>query len=131
MEKFIETTLELFKGKVITVTNKIDFENNPLMIILPDGCGYRNKKMNLTSFSEVVITFEEWKGEECFTVCVDSYLFINDKFKLVDKEIEKCRFYKDSPKMKYSSIFSRAMAVVAAICEGKIKLSDNIDKSQD
>lgn len=115
----------------MTVTNKIDFENNPLMIILPDGCGYRDEKMNLTSFSEVVITFEEFKGAECFTVCVDGFLFIDDKFKLTGDEIEKCRFYKDSAVKKYSSIFARAMAVVAAICEGKIKLADNIDKNQD
>jgi hypothetical protein len=110
--------------------NKIDFENNPLVVTLPDGVGYLDNLMNLTSFSEVVIRFEELKGAECFTVCVDGFLFINDKFKLIDDETEKCRFYKDSPKVKYSSIFARALMVVTALCEGKIKLGD-IDKMQD
>lgn len=117
--------------------NKIEFENNPLIIHLPEGAGYMNDDYSKETFNKIRIDFEIYKDQEVFTVLVDDFLFIGTDGKLIDDEEKKARFGKDRKDKKgvvlqeYSSVFARAMMVAAMICEGKIKISDEINKIED
>ena len=117
--------------------NKIEFENNPMIIHLPEGAGYINDDYSKETFNKIRIEFEMFKEQEVFTVLVDDFLYIGSDGKLIDDENKKARFGKDQKKMdgtliqEYSSIFARAMMVAAKICEGKIKISDEINKIED
>ena len=63
--------------------------------------------------------------------------YIGADGKLIDDESKKARFGKDKKDkngvilQEYSSIFARAMMVAAKICEGKVKISDEINKIED
>ena len=117
--------------------NKIDFENNPLIIHLPEGAGYINDDYSKETFNKIRIEFEIFKEQEVFTVLVDDFLYIGSDGKLFDDEEKKARFGKDRKDkngiliQEYSSIFARAMTVAAMVCEGKIKISEYINKVED
>ena len=117
--------------------NKIEFENNPMIILLPEGAGYMKDDYSKETFRRIQIDFEMYKDQEVFTVLVDDLLYIGADGKLIDDEDKKARFGKDRKDKKgvvlqeYSSIFARAMMVAAKICEGKIKISEHINKVED
>ena len=117
--------------------NKIEFENNPMIILLPEGAGYMKDDYSKETFRRIQIDFEIYKEQEVFTVLVDDLLYIGADGKLIDDEGKKARFGKDRKDKKgvvlqeYSSVFARAMMVAAMICEGKIKISDEINKIED
>lgn len=137
-KQIIDKYIDLFNVKNVKIMNKIDFLNNPLIIHLPDGAGYiREDDFAKETFNKVRIDFEIYKEQEVFTVLVDDFLYIGVDGKLIDDEEKKARFGKDQKKkdgtiiQEYSSIFARAMMVAAKICEGKIKISDEINKIED
>ena len=117
--------------------NKIEFINNPMIIHLPEGSGYIRDDLGKETFEKIRIDFEIYKDQEVFTVLVDDVLYIGADGKLIDDEDKKARFGKDQKKkdgtliQSYSSIYARAMMVAAKIMEGKIKLSDEINKIED
>ena len=137
MKQTIDKYCDIFKVKKVVIMNKIEFENNPLIIHLPEGAGYMNNDYSKETFNKIRIDFEIYKDQEVFTVLVDDFLFIGTDGKLIDDEEKKARFGKDRKDKKgvvlqeYSSIFARAMMVAAMICEGKIKISDEINKIED
>ena len=117
--------------------NKIEFENNPMIIHLPEGAGYVRDDYGKETFRRIQIDFEIYKEQEVFTVLVDDYLYIGADGKLIDDEEKKARFGKDRKDkngvvlQEYSSVFARAMMVAAKICEGKVKISEHINKVED
>ena len=137
MKETIEKYIDLFNVKKVKIMNKIDFLNNPLIIHLPEGSGYVRDDYGKETFSKIRVDFEIYKEQEVFTVLVDDFLYIGSDGKLIDDENKKARFGKDQKKkdgtliQEYSSIFARAMMVAAKICEGKIKISDEINKVED
>ena len=106
--------------------NKIEFENNPMIILLPEGAGYMKDDYSKETFRRIQIDFEIYKEQEVFTVLVDDLLYIGADGKLIDDEDKKGVVLQE-----YSSVFARAMMVAAMICEGKIKISDEINKIED
>ena len=136
-EKIIDKYSEIFKVKQVKVMNKIEFKNNPMIVHLPEGAGYMSEDLNKEMFSKVRIDYEIYKDQEVFTILVDDLLYIDAKGKLTDNEENKARFGKDRKDKNgnilesYSSIYARSMMVAAKICEGKIKLSDEINKIED
>lgn len=137
MKEIIDKYTEIFKVKKVKVMNKIEFENNPMIIHLPEGAGYMTEDLNKESFYKVRIDFEIYKEQEVFTVLVDDIFYIGADGKLIDDETKKARFGKIQKKkdgtviQEYSSIYARAMMVAAKIIEGEIKLSDEINKVED
>jgi hypothetical protein len=138
MKEIINKYCEIFDVKKVKIMNKIEFLNNPMMIYLPEGAGYiREDDYSKETFTKIKIDFEIYKEQEVFTILVDDFLYIGADGKLIDDEEKKARFGKDQKKKdgtlihEYSSIFARAMMVAAKICEGKIKISDEINKIQD
>lgn len=137
MKKIIDKYTEIFKVKKVKIMNKIEFENNPMIIHLPEGAGYMTEDLNKELFYKVRIDFEIYKDQEVFTILVDDMLYIGADGKLIDNEEKKARFGKTQRKkdstlvQDYSSIYARAMMVAAKIIEGKIKLSDEINKVED
>ena len=137
MKEIINKYIDTFKVTKVKIMNKIEFENNPMIIHLPEGAGYVRDDYGKETFNKVRIDFEIYKEQEVFTVLVDDYLYIGADGKLIDDEEKKARFGKNQLKkdgsvlQEYSSIFARAMMVAAKICEGKIKLSDEINKVED
>ena len=133
IDKYIDT-FKVIKEKIM---NKIEFENNPMIILLPEGAGYMKDDYSKETFRRIQIDFEIYKEQEVFTVLVDDLLYIGADGKLIDDESKKARFGKDKKDKKgvilqeYSSVFARAMMVAAMICEGKIKISDEINKIED
>ena len=133
IDKYIDT----FKVTKVKIMNKIEFENNPMIILLPEGAGYTTKDLNKEVFRKVRIDFETYKDQEVFTILVDDLLYIGADGKLIDDEDKKARFGKDRKDkngkitQEYSSIFARAMMVAAKICEGEIKISEHINKVED
>ena len=117
--------------------NKIELENNPMIIHLPEGSGYMTEDLNKETFEKIRIDFEIYKDQEVFTVLVDDLFYIGADGKLIDDEEKKARFGKDRKDkngvvlQEYSSIFARAMMVAAKICEGKVKISEHINKVED
>ena len=137
MKEIINKYIDTFKVTKVKIMNKIEFENNPMIIHLPEGAGYVRDDYGKETFRRIQIDFEIYKEQEVFTVLVDDYLYIGADGKLIDDEEKKARFGKNQLKkdgsvlQEYSSIFARAMMVAAKICEGKIKLSDEINKVED
>ena len=138
MKNVIEKYVEVFKVKKVKVMNKIEFENNPIIIYLPEGAGYVDEEsLNKETFSKIKVEFEIYKEQEVFSICIDDFLYIGTDGKMIDDEEKKARFGKVQKKkdgtiiQEYSSIYARAMMVAAKICEGKIKLSDEINKIED
>ena len=137
MKKIIDKYTEIFKVKKVKIMNKIEFENNPMIIHLPEGAGYMTEDLNKELFYKVRIDFEIYKNQEVFSILVDDMLYIGADGKLIDDETKKARFGKTQKKkdgtlvQDYSSIYARAMMVAAKIIEGKIKLSDEINKVED
>lgn len=137
MKQTIDKYIDTFKVKKVKIMNKIEFENNPMIIHLPEGAGYMTEDLNKEVFRKVRIDFETYRDQEVFTILVDDLLYIGADGKLIDDENKKARFGKDQKKkdgtliQSYSSIFARAMMVAAKICEGKIKISDEINKVED
>ena len=137
MKDVIEKYVEVFKVKKVKVMNKIEFENNPMIILLPEGAGYMKDDYSKETFRRIQIDFEIYKEQEVFTVLVDDLLYIGADGKLIDDESKKARFGKDRKDKKgvvlqeYSSVFARAMMVAAKICEGKVKISEHINKVED
>ena len=133
----IDKYIEQFKVVRIKIMNKIEFENNPMIILLPEGAGYMKDDYSKETFRRIQIDFEIYKEQEVFTVLVDDLFYIGADGKLIDDEDKKARFGKDKKDKKgvvlqeYSSVFARAMMVAAMICEGKIKISDEINKIED
>ena len=136
-KEIIDKYCDIFKVKKVKVMNKIEFINNPMIICLPEGAGYMTDDLNKEVFRKIRIDFEIYKDQEVFTVLVDDILYIGADGKLIDDEDKKARFGKDRKDkngiilQEYSSIFARAMMVAAKICEGKIKLSNEINKIED
>ena len=136
-KEIIDKYCDIFKVKKVKVMNKIEFINNPMIICLPEGAGYMTDDLNKEVFRKIRIDFEIYKDQEVFTVLVDDVLYIGADGKLIDDEDKKARFGKDRKDkngiilQEYSSIFARAMMVAAKICEGKIKLSHEINKFED
>lgn len=134
MKEIIDKYTEIFKVKKVKVMNKIEFENNPMIIHLPEGAGYMTEDLNKEIFYKVRIDFEIYKEQEVFSILVDDIFYIGADGKLIDDETKKARFGKIQKKkdgtviQEYSSIYARAMMVAAKIIEGKIKLSDEINK---
>lgn len=137
MKQIIDKYIDIFKVTKVKIMNKIEFENNPMIIHLPEGAGYMKDDYSKETFRRIQIDFEIYKEQEVFTVLVDDLLYIGADGKLIDDEEKKARFGKDKKDKKgvilqeYSSIFARAMMVAAKICEGKIKISDEINKIED
>ena len=137
MKEIINKYIDTFKVTKVKIMNKIEFENNPMIILLPEGAGYIRDDYGKETFRRIQIDFEMYKDQEVFTVLVDDLLYIGADGKLIDDEGEKARFGKDRKDkngvvlQEYSSIFARAMMVAAMICEGKIKISDEINKIED
>ena len=136
-KEIIDKYIEQFKVVRIKMINKIEFENNPMIILLPEGAGYIRDDYGKETFRRIQIDFEIYKEQEVFTVLVDDLFYIGADGKLIDDEGKKARFGKDRKDKKgvvlqeYSSVFARAMMVAAMICEGKIKISDEINKIED
>ena len=137
MKQTINKYIDTFKVTKVKVMSKIEFENNPMIIHLPEGAGYVRDDYGKETFRRIQIDFEIYKEQEVFTVLVDDLLYIGADGKLIDDESKKARFGKDKKDKKgvilqeYSSVFARAMMVAAMICEGKIKISDEINKIED
>ena len=137
MKEIINKYIDTFKVTKVKIMNKIEFENNPMIILLPEGAGYMKDDYSKETFRRIQIDFEIYKEQEVFTVLVDDLLYIGADGKLIDDESKKARFGKDKKDKKgvilqeYSSVFARAMMVAAMICEGKIKISDEINKIED
>ena len=137
MKEIINKYIDTFKVTKVKIMNKIEFENNPLIIHLPEGAGYMKDDYSKETFRRIQIDFEIYKEQEVFTVLVDDYLYIGADGKLIDDEEKKARFGKDRKDkngvvlQEYSSVFARAMMVAAKICEGKVKISDEINKIED
>ena len=137
MKQIIDKYIDTFKVTKVKIMNKIEFENNPMIILLPEGAGYMKDDYSKETFRRIQIDFEMYKDQEVFTVLVDDLLYIGADGKLIDDEEKKARFGKDRKDKKgvvlqeYSSVFARAMMVAAMICEGKIKISDEINKIED
>lgn len=133
----IDKYIEQFKVVRIKMINKIEFENNPMIILLPEGAGYIRDDYGKETFRRIQIDFEIYKEQEVFTVLVDDLFYIGADGKLIDDENKKARFGKDKKDkngvvlQEYSSIFARAMMVAAMICEGRIKISEHINKIED
>ena len=137
MKEIINKYIDTFKVTKVKIMNKIEFENNPMIILLPEGAGYMKDDYGKETFRRIQIDFEIYKEQEVFTVLVDDLFYIGADGKLIDDEEKKARFGKDKKDKKgvvlqeYSSVFARAMMVAAMICEGKIKISDEINKIED
>lgn len=137
MKQIIDKYIDTFKVTKVKIMNKIDFQNNPMIIHLPEGAGYMNDDYSKETFNKVRIDFEIYKEQEVFTILVDDFLYIGTNGKLIDDEEKKARFGKDRKDkngkitQEYSSIFARAMMVAAKICEGEIKISEHINKVED
>ena len=137
MKEIINKYIDTFKVTKVKIMNKIKFENNPMIIHLPEGAGYVRDDYAKETFNKVRIDFEIYKEQEVFTILVDDFLYIGADGKLIDNEEKKARFGKDRRNKKgeilqeYSSIFARAMMVAAKIIEGEIKISDEINKIED
>ena len=137
MKQIIDKYIDTFKVTKVKIMNKIEFENNPMIILLPEGAGYMKDDYSKETFRRIQIDFEIYKEQEVFTVLVDDLFYIGANGKLIDDEEKKARFGKDRKDKKgvvlqeYSSVFARAMMVAAMICEGKIKISDEINKVED
>ena len=139
-KEIIDKYIDTFKVTKVKIMNKIEFENNPMIIHLPEGAGYIRDDYGNETFRRIQIDFEIYKEQEVFTVLVDDLLYIGADGKLIDDEGKKARFGKDRKDRKdkkgvvlqeYSSVFARAMMVAAKICEGKVKISDEINKIED
>ena len=136
-KQIIDKYIDTFKVTKVKIMNKIEFENNPMIILLPEGAGYMKDDYSKETFRRIQIDFEIYKEQEVFTVLVDDLLYIGADGKLIDDESKKARFGKDKKDKKgvilqeYSSIFARAMMVAAKICEGKVKISEHINKVED
>ena len=137
MKQIIDKYIDTFKVTKVKIMNKIEFENNPMIILLPEGAGYIRDDYGKETFRRIQIDFEIYKEQEVFTVLVDDLFYIGADGKLIDDEGKKARFGKDRKDKKgvvlqeYSSIFARAMMVAAMICEGKVKISEHINKVED
>ena len=137
MKEIINKYIDTFKVIKVKIMNKIEFENNPMIILLPEGAGYMKDDYSKETFRRIQIDFEIYKEQEVFTVLVDDLLYIGADGKLIDDEGKKARFGKDRKDkngvvlQEYSSIFARAMMVAAKICEGKVKISEHINKVED
>ena len=137
MKQIIDKYIDTFKVTKVKIMSKIEFENNPMIIHLPEGAGYMNDDYSKETFNKIRIEFEMFKEQEVFTVLVDDYLYIGADGKLIDDEEKKARFDKDRKDkngvvlQEYSSVFARAMMVAAKICEGKVKISEHINKVED
>ena len=137
MKQIIDKYIDTFKVTKVKIMNKIEFENNPMIILLPEGAGYMKDDYDKETFRRIQIDFEIYKEQEVFTVLVDDFLYIGADGKLIDDENKKARFGKDKKDkngvvlQEYSSVFARAMMVAAMICEGKIKISYEINKIED
>lgn len=137
MKQIIDKYIDIFKVIKVKIMNKIEFENNPMIILLPEGAGYMKDDYSKETFRRIQIDFVIYKEQEVFTVLVDDLLYIGADGKLIDDESKKARFGKDKKDKKgvilqeYSSIFARAMMVAAKICEGKVKISEHINKVED
>ena len=137
MKEIINKYIDTFKVTKVKIMNKIEFENNPMIILLPEGAGYMKDDYSKETFRRIQIDFEIYKEQEVFTVLVDDLLYIGADGKLIDDESKKARFGKDKKDKKgvilqeYSSVFARAMMVAAKICEGKVKISEHINKVED
>ena len=137
MKEIINKYIDTFKVTKVKIMNKIEFENNPMIILLPEGAGYMKDDYSKETFRRIQIDFEIYKDQEVFTVLVDDFLYIGADGKLIDDEGKKARFGKDRKDkngvvlQEYSSIFARAMMVAAMICEGMIKISEHINKIED
>jgi len=137
MKQTIDKYIDIFKVIKVKIMSKIEFENNPMIILLPEGAGYMKDDYGKETFRRIQIDFEIYKDQEVFTVLVDDLLYIGADGKLIDDEEKKARFGKDRKDKKgvvlqeYSSVFARAMMVAAMICEGKIKISEYINKVED
>ena len=137
MKQIIDKYIDTFKVTKVKIMNKIEFENNPMIILLPEGAGYIRDDYGKETFRRIQIDFEIYKEQEVFTVLVDDLFYIGADGKLIDDENKKARFGKDKKDkngvvlQEYSSIFARAMMVAAMICEGMIKISEHINKIED
>ena len=137
MKQTINKYIDTFKVTKVKIMNKIEFENNPMIILLPEGAGYMKDDYSKETFRRIQIDFDIYKEQEVFTVLVDDLLYIGADGKLIDDEEKKARFGKDRKDKKgvvlqeYSSVFARAMMVAAKICEGKVKISNEINKIED
>lgn len=136
-KEIIDKYIDTFKVTKVKIVNKIEFINNPMIIHLPEGAGYVRDDFGKEVFRKVQIDFELYKNQEVFTILVDDLFYIGADGKLIDDEEKKARFGKDQKKkdgtliQEYSSIFARAMMVAAKICEGKVKISEHINKVED
>lgn len=136
-KQIIDKYIDTFKVTKVKIMNKIEFENNPMIIYLPEGAGYIKDDYSKETFNKVRIDFKIYKDQEVFTILVDDFLYIGTDGKLIDDEDKKARFGKDRKDkngkitQEYSSIFARAMMVAAKICEGEIKISEHINKVED
>ena len=136
-KQIIDKYIDTFKVTKVKIMNKIEFENNPMIILLPEGAGYMKDDYGKETFRRIQIDFQIYKEQEVFTILVDDLLYIGADGKLIDDESKKARFGKDKKDKKgvilqeYSSIFARAMMVAAKICEGKVKISEHINKVED
>lgn len=136
-KEIIDKYIDTFKVTKVKIMNKIEFENNPMIILLPEGAGYIRDDYGKETFRRIQIDFEIYKEQEVFTVLVDDLFYIGADGKLIDDENKKARFGKDKKDkngvvlQEYSSIFARAMMVAAMICEGRIKISEHINKIED
>lgn len=101
----------------------IEWENNPLVIHLPDGMGITKDDGDIFPVEKIAIVFAKIQEQVVFNVEVDGCLYIDENYKLVDDVSLAANFgVNPSGKNMYNSIFGRGMAVCTAICEGKIKL---------
>ena len=122
----IKEAIKLFRTKKIRIKMNRDYENNPMIVHLPDGCG---SILDDLEFLKIKIDYKRIEDQIVFSVCVDDFLWINKNYKLVDKEEEKTYFgqnakLKNGKVKEYSSIDARAVAVITAIIEGKIEVDE-------
>lgn len=123
----IKEITKLFKTKKVNIKMKREYINNPMIIHLPSGVGSMADDFE---FSKIKVDYHDIGGQIVFSVCIDDFLFINDQYKLIDDESKKAYFgqvakLKNNKEKAYSSLDARAVTVIAAVIEGKIKLDES------
>ena len=88
-KEIIDKYIDTFKVIKVKIMNKIEFENNPMIILLPEGAGYIRDDYGKETFRRIQIDFEIYKEQEVFTVLVDDLLYIGADGKLIDDEDKK------------------------------------------
>ena len=129
----IKSAIKLFRVKRIRIKKIMELDGKSIVTHFPDDTGYVDSDGE-NYFEKCVITFMaathgDPDTDFYFSVCIDDCLYIGSDFKLYDDMAKAGNFgktvKKDGKVLKvYNCITDRAMGVVAAVMQGKIKLGE-------